>query len=136
MNALLSVNDLSRMFDATFSNAASVSPTAHAAVMPEVPVEVANRFQALMSTAVPAPSAAQETSAVTKLVETTDTEIRKVLDNTEYLSQHANELSVNQMFAASLQAAAQATAMQIDLQAKMSVVTSTKDAIGSLMKNQ
>lgn len=59
-----------------------------------------------------------------------------MLDNVEYLNLHANEMTMNQMFAASLQASAEATAMQIDMQAKMGVVTSTKDAIGSLMKNQ
>ncbi|MFW2364682.1 type III secretion protein HrpB2, partial [Burkholderia pseudomallei] len=103
-----------------------------------VPAEVAGRFQALMSNAVPTPplAHAQETSAIAKLVETSDAEIRKVLDNVEYLNLHANEMTMNQMFAASLQASAEATAMQIDMQAKMGVVTSTKDAIGSLMKNQ
>ncbi|MET5115159.1 type III secretion protein HrpB2, partial [Burkholderia pseudomallei] len=65
-----------------------------------------------------------------------DAESRKVRDNVEYLNRHANEMTMNQMCAASLQASAEATAMQIDMQAKMGVVTTTKDAIGSLMKNQ
>lgn len=58
------------------------------------------------------------------------------LDNAAFLSRHAHEMSTNEMLAASLRASAEATALQIDMQAKMSVVTSTKDAIGSLMKNQ
>lgn len=138
MNTPLSASDLSRALDVAFSDAAAAPAGAGAPAAAPVPAEVAGRFQALMSNAVPTPplAHAQETSAIAKLVETSDAEIRKVLDNVEYLNLHANEMTMNQMFAASLQASAEATAMQIDMQAKMGVVTSTKDAIGSLMKNQ
>lgn len=138
MNTPLSASDLSRALDVAFSDAAAAPAGAGAPAAAPVPAEVAGRFQALMSNAVPTPplAHAQETSAIAKLVETSDAEIRKVLDNVEYLNLHANEMTMNQMFAASLQASAEATAMQIDMQAKMGVVTSTRDAIGSLMKNQ
>ncbi|AYZ62929.1 type III secretion protein HrpB2 [Burkholderia multivorans] len=138
MNAPLSPIDLTRALDVAFSDAAA-APAASAPNVPaEVPPDVAGRFQALMSNATPTPPVAHahDASAVSKLVETSDAAIRQALDNAAYLSQHANELSMNEMFAASIQASAEATAMQIDLQAKMGVVTSTKDAIGSLMKNQ
>ncbi|CAB3770746.1 MULTISPECIES: type III secretion protein HrpB2 [Burkholderia] len=138
MNAPLSPVDLTRALDVAFSDAAAAPAGATAAPTPDVPADVASRFQALMSNATPTPPVAhsREASAVSKLVETSDAAIKQVLDNSAYLSQHADELSMNQMFAASIQASAEATAMQIDLQAKMGVVTSTKDAIGSLMKNQ
>ncbi|KVD86576.1 serine kinase [Burkholderia sp. ABCPW 14] len=138
MNAPLSPIDLTRALDVAFSDAAAAPTGATAASIPDVPAEVANRFQALMSNAVPTPPVAhaQDTSSIAKLVETSDAAIKQVLDNAAYLSQHADALTMNQMFAASIQASTEATAMQIDLQAKMSVVTSTKDAIGSLMKNQ
>ncbi|AOJ06525.1 type III secretion protein HrpB2 [Burkholderia mayonis] len=142
MNAPLSPIDLTRALDVAFSDAAAAPTGATAGAttpsIPGVPAEVANRFQALMSNAVPTPPVAhaQDTSSIAKLVETSDAAIKQVLDNAAYLSQHADALTMNQMFAASIQASTEATAMQIDLQAKMSVVTSTKDAIGSLMKNQ
>ncbi|KWK75184.1 serine kinase [Burkholderia ubonensis] len=138
MNAPLSPVDLSRALDVAFSDTAAAPAGATSHVPPDVSPDVADRFQALMSNATPTPPVthAHETSAVSKLVESSDAAIKQVLDNTAYLSQHANDLSMNEMFAASIQASAEATAMQIDLQAKMGVVTSTKDAIGSLMKNQ
>ncbi|PCE32171.1 type III secretion protein HrpB2 [Burkholderia ubonensis] len=138
MTTPLSPTALTRALDVAFSDAAAAPANAPATALPDVPAEVAGRFQALMSNAVPTPPVAhaQDASAISKLVETSDAELKKVLDNVEYLNLHANELTMNQMFAASLQASTEATAMQIDLQAKMGVVTSTKDAIGSLMKNQ
>ncbi|EIP85738.1 HrpB2-like protein [Burkholderia humptydooensis MSMB43] len=130
--------DLTRALDVAFSDAAAAPAASMPNVPPEVPADVAGRFQALMSNATPTPPVAQahETSAVSKLVETSDAALKQVLENTAYLSRHANEMSMSEMVAASIQVSAEATAMQIDLQAKMSVVTSTKDAIGSLMKNQ
>ncbi|AIO69157.1 type III secretion protein HrpB2 [Burkholderia oklahomensis] len=138
MNAPLSPIDLTRALDVAFSDASAAPASATAAAMPAVPAEVADRFQALMSNAAPTPPVAhaQDATAISKLVETSDAAIKQVLDNAAYLSQHADDLTMNQMFAASIQASTEATAMQIDLQAKMGVVTSTKDAIGSLMKNQ
>ncbi|KWB84556.1 type III secretion protein HrpB2 [Burkholderia ubonensis] len=138
MNAPLSPIDLTRALDVAFSDAAAAPAGATSHVPPDVSSDVAGRFQALMANATPTPpvSRAQEGSAISKLVETSDAAIRQTLDNAAYLSQHADDLSMNEMFAASIQASAEATAMQIDLQAKMGVVTSTKDAIGSLMKNQ
>ncbi|AGK49851.1 MULTISPECIES: type III secretion protein HrpB2 [Burkholderia] len=138
MNAPLSPVDLTRALDVAFSDAAAAPAASMPNVPPEVPADVAGRFQALMSNATPTPPVAQahETSAVSKLVETSDAALKQVLENTAYLSRHANEMSMSEMVAASIQVSAEATAMQIDLQAKMSVVTSTKDAIGSLMKNQ
>lgn len=138
MNAPLSPIDLTRALDAAFQDAAAAPAASMPNVPPEVGTEVAGRFQALMSNATPVPPAAHahETSAVAKLVETSDAAIKQVLDNAAFLSRHAHEMSTNEMLAASLQASAEATALQIDMQAKMSVVTSTKDAIGSLMKNQ
>ncbi|AOJ71171.1 MULTISPECIES: type III secretion protein HrpB2 [Burkholderia] len=143
MTAPLSPTDLTRALDAAFSDAAApggpaAATTTAGTAAHDVPADVAGRFQALMSNATPAPpvAPAHDASAIAKLVETSDAAIRQVLDNAAYLSRHASELPMSQMFAASIQASAEATAMQIDLQAKMSVVTSTKDAIGSLMKNQ
>ncbi|KVM76398.1 serine kinase [Burkholderia ubonensis] len=138
MNAPLSPIDLTRALDVAFSDTAAAPAGATSHVTPDVSPDVAGRFQALMANATPTPpvSHAQEGSAISKLVETSDAAIRQTLDNAAYLSQHADDLSMNEMFAASIQASAEATAMQIDLQAKMGVVTSTKDAIGSLMKNQ
>ncbi|WDD92584.1 type III secretion protein HrpB2 [Burkholderia sp. FERM BP-3421] len=131
MHPTLSVTELTRALDTTLGE------TTQAAAA-DVPAASAERFQALMAGATPAAPVAhaQQTTAISKLVETADTQMRQVLDNTEYLSLHAGELSLNEMLAASMQLSAEAAAMQIDLQAKMSVVTSTKDAIGSLMKNQ
>ncbi|WGS47788.1 type III secretion protein HrpB2 (plasmid) [Burkholderia sp. JSH-S8] len=138
MTTPLSPTALTHALDVAFTDVAAAPANAPAAAMPDVPAEVAGRFQALMANATPTPpvSHAQEGSAISKLVETSDAAIKQTLDNAAYLSQHADDLSMNQMFAASIQASAEATAMQIDLQAKMGVVTSTKDAIGSLMKNQ
>ncbi|KWO22283.1 type III secretion protein HrpB2 [Burkholderia ubonensis] len=138
MNAPLSPIDLTRALDVAFSDTATAPAGATSHVPPDVSPDVAGRFQALMANATPTPpvSHAHDANAVSKLVETSDAAIRQTLDNAAYLSQHADELSMNEMFAASIQASAEATAMQIDLQAKMGVVTSTKDAIGSLMKNQ
>ncbi|KVA24595.1 type III secretion protein HrpB2 [Burkholderia ubonensis] len=138
MNAPLSPIDLTRALDVAFSDAAAAPATSTPPVPAEVPPDVAGRFQALMSNATPTPPVAHahDANAVSKLVETSDAAIKQTLDNAAYLSQHANDMSMNEMFAASIQASAEATAMQIDLQAKMGVVTSTKDAIGSLMKNQ
>ncbi|KVN39658.1 serine kinase [Burkholderia pyrrocinia] len=138
MTTPLSATALTHALDVAFTDVAAAPANAPAAAMPDVPAEVAGRFQALMANATPTPpvSHAQEGSAISKLVETSDAAIKQTLDNAAYLSQHADDLSMNQMFAASIQASAEATAMQIDLQAKMGVVTSTKDAIGSLMKNQ
>ncbi|WP_323117780.1 type III secretion protein HrpB2 [Burkholderia alba] len=132
MNPIHPAPDLARALDAAFSDAAA-APAAS-----DVPAQVADRFQALMAHSTPTPPVAhaQETTAISKLVESSDAQMRKVLNNVEYLGLHAQEMSMNQMLAASLQASAEAAAMQIDLQAKMGVVTSAKDAVGSLMKNQ
>jgi type III secretion inner rod protein HrpB2 len=129
MHPTLSAADLSRALDTTLGE------TTQAA---DVPAASAERFQALMAGATPvAPVAsAHHGNTISKLVETVDTQMHQVLANMHSLTQHASEMSLNEMVAASIQMATESTAMQIDLQAKMSVVTSTKDAIGSLMKNQ
>jgi type III secretion inner rod protein HrpB2 len=53
-----------------------------------------------------------------------------------YMISNAERMSMPQLTAATLQVQLETAGMQVDLQTKLAVVTSSKDALDTLMKNQ
>lgn len=75
-------------------------------------------------------------AVISEMVRNEDIAMQYVSNDVLFLMQHANGMSMNQFATAAMQVQVEAASLQVDMQAKMAVVTSSKDAIETLMKNQ
>jgi type III secretion inner rod protein HrpB2 len=109
------------------------------AVMPQVDAPLAARFSELMthSRMVAAqPPGADSGSLISEMLRSEDVALQYVSNDMLFMLEHANGMTMGQLTTASMQVQIEAASLQVDMQAKMSVVTSSKDAIETLMKNQ
>jgi type III secretion inner rod protein HrpB2 len=84
-----------------------------------------------------APDASGQTeNVVSQLAQAEDTQIQSASNDALFLMNEMPNMSVQQLSAASMQVQVEMSSLTADLQAKMSVATSTKDSIETLMKNQ
>ena len=84
-----------------------------------------------------APEAPGQTeNVVSQLAQAEDTQIQSASNDALFVMQQMPYMSVQQLSAASMQVQVEMGSLTADLQAKMSVATSTKDSIETLMKNQ
>jgi len=65
-----------------------------------------------------------------------DAAFKTVSDDMLYMISNSAGMSMQQIATASMQVQLETAGMQVDLQSKLAVVTSSKDAIDTLMKNQ
>ncbi|MCP1119707.1 hypothetical protein [Robbsia andropogonis] len=97
-----------------------------------------NNFAEMMRTSRVGPSAptGDAGTVISKLVEGEDEAFTYVSNDMLYMLNNANSMSMGELTTAMTQVQVEAASMQVDLQMKMSVVNSSKDAIETLMKNQ
>lgn len=75
-------------------------------------------------------------AVISDMVRNEDIALQYVSNDVLFLMQHSNGMSMNEFASAAMQVQIEAASLQVDMQAKMAVVTSSKDAIETLMKNQ
>jgi type III secretion inner rod protein HrpB2 len=110
-------------------------PTSGAA---PVSAESGDKFAALMQQGqLTAPvDGADSQSLVTKLVTDQDNALQQVPADISFLMEHQGTMSANQFTAAALQVSSETAMLQVNMEVKMAVVKSSKDAVETLMKNQ
>jgi type III secretion inner rod protein HrpB2 len=105
----------------------------------ETPTQLADKFQSLMQKgqmAAPAAPADDGTAVASKLVASQDAELQHTVNDALDLAQQAPTLTMNEMTAQTIHMTLELASTQLDLEAKMGVVDSSKSAIETLMKNQ
>ncbi|QCP52301.1 type III secretion protein HrpB2 [Trinickia violacea] len=105
----------------------------------ETPAQLADKFQSLMQKApMAAPAAPPDdgTAVASKLVASQDAELQHTVNDALDLAQQAPTLTMNEMTAQTIHMTLELASTQLDLEAKMGVVDSSKSAIETLMKNQ
>ncbi|MFP3247944.1 MAG: serine kinase, partial [Paraburkholderia sp.] len=73
---------------------------------------------------------------VSEVVRGEDTALQSVSNDMLFMLQNSSGMSMQQLTAATMAIQVESTNMQVDLQTKMAVVNSSKDALETLMKNQ
>ncbi|KER67578.1 hypothetical protein HR51_32565 [Burkholderia cepacia] len=104
-----------------------------------VPAHVAGSFEAMMQRGVMGPSSGAGDSAgtmISALVRGEDAAFQYVSNDMLYMIHNVDSMSPGELTASAIQLQIEAASLQVDMQMKMSVVTSSKDAIETLMKNQ
>lgn len=118
-------------------------PDAAGAAAPFMPVAVppheAASFEQMMQrgvSAAPEPHGSKAGSLATELILSEDAALQTVSNDALYMLHHADEMSFNQIAAASVQMQIETSSLQVDMSMKISVVESSKGALETLMKNQ
>lgn len=103
-----------------------------------VTAESGDKFAALMQQGqLTAPvDGADSQSLVTKLVTDQDNALQQVPADITFLMERQSSMSTNQFTAAALQVSSETAMLQVNMEVKMAVVKSSKDAVETLMKNQ
>ncbi len=104
-----------------------------------VPSHEAASFEQMMQrgvTAAPEPHGSKAGSLASELIISEDQALQTVSNDALYMLNHANQMSFNQIAAASVQMQIETASLQVDMSMKISVVESSKGALETLMKNQ
>lgn len=118
--------------------AATPTPAASGAASPGMQ-QAGERFKALMQNprmAAPDHGGDANTSMIAKMAASQDAEIQHSVNDVLALSGEANSMTVPQMTAAAMKATLELASTQLDMEAKMGVVNSSKSSVETLMKNQ
>lgn len=127
MNPMISSVQLQAMFTHEFSgNSGQVSQ------------QLVDKFQALVAHGTPhRPEDPSHTSTiVTQAISQQDAAFTQVPNDMLYVMQNAPMMSMNEMASAGMMVTLETANMTANMQIKMAVVTSSKDAVQTLMKNQ
>lgn len=101
--------------------------------------QLADKFQALYERGhmtAPAAQGMDTETMISKIVRDQDLATQAVSNDALHMIRSIPELTTQQAFAAETQVMMETAGLQCDLQVKLAVVTSSKDAIGTLMRNQ
>lgn len=101
--------------------------------------QLADKFQALYERGhmtAPAAQGMDTETMVSKIVHDQDLATQAVSNDALHMIRSMPEMTMQQSFAAETQVMMETAGLQCDLQVKLAVVTSSKDAIGTLMRNQ
>jgi len=104
-----------------------------------VPQALTGKFEALMQHQVvqaPPPHTDETSTMISNLMVSEDQAYQYVSNDMVFMLNNASAMSPNELTAAAIQVQVESASLQVDMQIKMSVVTSSKDAIDTLMKNQ
>jgi type III secretion inner rod protein HrpB2 len=129
--APISMSQFNHVLSHTFESAGHAAQAA--------PAQGADAFRAMAQTSRMTPPQPPETdtgAVVSRLARSQDAAFRTVSDDMLYMISNAERMSMPQLTAATLQVQLETAGMQVDLQTKLAVVTSSKDALDTLMKNQ
>ncbi|MEM5405598.1 type III secretion protein HrpB2 [Paraburkholderia unamae] len=103
------------------------------------PAELASRFESMMQGAhleAPAANTPSGMQTAAKVLATQDAELQRIPVDAQAFVQAAPTMSMQQLSASATTLMLNMSTAQVDLQAKMGVVQSTRSAIETLMKNQ
>ncbi|MGF6292691.1 hypothetical protein [Paraburkholderia youngii] len=75
-------------------------------------------------------------NVIAKVAASQDAEIQKSVNDVLALSSQASSMSVQEMTAASMKVALELASTQLDMEARMGVVKSSRSSVETLMKNQ
>jgi type III secretion inner rod protein HrpB2 len=108
---------------------------------PTATVDQADRFQALMAQGPATPPVESvpehpDHNIVAKAASEQADYYRQVPNDVMYLTQHMSQMSLQRIAAANMTVQLEVASLNADLQVKMAAVTSSKDAVQTLMKNQ
>ncbi|MBP0633729.1 type III secretion protein HrpB2 [Cupriavidus sp. AcVe19-1a] len=101
--------------------------------------QAGDRFKVLMQNPRMSPphhGGDMRTNVIAKMAAAQDAEIQKSVNDVLALSGQADRMSVQEMTAAAMKAALELASTQLDMEAKMSLVKSSKSSVETLMKNQ
>ncbi|WP_206956688.1 type III secretion protein HrpB2 [Trinickia acidisoli] len=101
--------------------------------------QLADKFQVLYERGHMTPPQAQGTDTetmISNVVRQQDLATQAVSNDALFMIQSMPQMTMQQSFAAQAQVMMETSGLQCDMQVKLAVVTSTKDAIGTLMRNQ
>jgi type III secretion inner rod protein HrpB2 len=101
--------------------------------------QAGDRFRSMMQNprmAAPTHGDDVNTNVVAKLAAAQDAELQKSVNDVVALSSQADSMSMQQMTAAAMKATLELASTQLDMEAKMGVVNSSKSSVETLMKNQ
>lgn len=101
--------------------------------------QLADKFQALYQhghAAAPQNHGMDTETMISKVVRDQDVMTRAVSNDAMFMMHEMPHMTTQQGFAAQTQVMLEASGLECDMQVKLAVVTSTKDAIGTLMRNQ
>ena len=105
----------------------------------QVDPQLADKFQSMVANgkmAKPEVNTPDAGAFIEKAVKEQDKAFNDVSNDVVFMMQDANRMSMQELTAAAMQVQVETASLQVDLQTKLSVVTSTKDAVDTLMKNQ
>ncbi|PLZ00292.1 serine kinase [Burkholderia sp. WAC0059] len=101
--------------------------------------QLADKFQALVEHGTPhrpEPASSPAETIVSHAIRAQNVELEQMPNDMLYLMQHSQSMSAQQLTNASLEVMFEMTSMTTDMQVKMAVVSSSKNAVQTLMKNQ
>ncbi|MBW9102107.1 type III secretion protein HrpB2 [Paraburkholderia phenoliruptrix] len=101
--------------------------------------QAGDRFKAMMQNPRMAPPNRGDdmsNNIIAQMAASQDAEIQKSVNDVVALSSQANSMSVQEMTAAAMKATLELASTQLDMEAKMGVVNSSKSSVETLMKNQ
>jgi type III secretion inner rod protein HrpB2 len=81
-------------------------------------------------------AADSETNVVAKLAASQDAELQQSVNDALSLTQNAGGMSMQEMTAAGTKVVLEIAGTQLDMQAKMGVMNSSRSSLDTLMKNQ
>ncbi|RKP44564.1 hypothetical protein [Trinickia fusca] len=113
--------------------------SAHSTASAPETQQLADKFQALYEhgrAAAPQSNGMDTETMISKVVHDQDVMTRAVSNDAMFMMHSMPHMSMQQSFAAQTQVMLEASGLECDMQVKLAVVTSTKDAIGTLMRNQ
>lgn len=117
---------------------AELPATAGTTAQPVSP-QLAASFEAMMQNGVmtPAiPNADPAGTMVSEVLRGEDTAMQAVSNDMLFMLNNSNGMSMQELTSATMAIQIESTSMQVDLQTKMAVVNSSKEALETLMKNQ
>ncbi|MDR6448571.1 type III secretion inner rod protein HrpB2 [Paraburkholderia terricola] len=101
--------------------------------------QAGERFASMMQNprmAAPVHGDDMNTNVIAKMAVTQDAELQQSVNDVVALSSQAGNMSLPEMTAAAMKTTLELATTQLDMQAKMGVVNSSKSSIETLMKNQ
>lgn len=128
----MDVNLVAKQLQAALHTQLEVDPV-------QVPQALAGKFEGMMQPQVataPVSSPDETSSMISDLVTNEDQAYQYVSNDLVFMMNNVDSMSANQLTTAAMQIQLETASLQVDMQVKMSVVTSSKDAIETLMKNQ
>ncbi|MGF6971604.1 type III secretion inner rod protein HrpB2 [Paraburkholderia sp. JPY465] len=117
----------------------AAAPASHATSRDASLQQAGDRFKALMRNMRMAPPdhrGDMSANVIAKMTASQDAEIQKSVNDVLALSSQASSMSVQEMTAASMKVALELASTQLDMEARMGVVKSSRSSIETLMKNQ